>query len=75
MQPTPNDNECLLERTVLKMELATQADLSPNDLLTMRRLTKALQHCLRLADIALSKNKTTREPPSLVEAHDEDVAA
>jgi hypothetical protein len=74
MQRTPSTDECRLERTVLKMELATQVELSPNDLVTMRRLTKALQDCLRLVDIALTNNQTKRKHRSSSEAR-EDVAA
>ena len=54
----PTESERGLECAVIRMALSAQeVELSPDDLATMRRLTKTLQRCLRQTDIALSKKK------------------
>jgi hypothetical protein len=63
----PSENERGLERAIVKMALSAQeVELSPDDLPTMRRLTKTLQRYVHLTDNALEKKKLCRgsETPS-----------
>lgn len=61
MNRNPTENERGLECAIVKMALSSQeVELSPDDLPTMRRLTKTLQRCLRQSDIALGKKKFYR---------------
>ena len=62
MKRQPSENERGLECAIVKMALsAQQVELSPDDLPTMRRLTKTLQSYLRVTDIALGKKNTCRK--------------
>jgi hypothetical protein len=55
------ENERRLELAIVKMALSAQeVELSPDDLITMRRLTKTLQYYLRLTDNASRKKKPCR---------------
>jgi hypothetical protein len=52
----PTENERGLEYAIIRMALSAQeVELSPDDLATMRRLTKTVQRYLRVSDIALGK--------------------
>lgn len=58
MKWEPTQNESRLECAIVQMALSAQeVELSPDDLTTMRRLTKTLQCYLRLTDSALGKKK------------------
>ena len=62
MKWEPNQNERGLECAIAQMALSTQeVELSPDDLPTMRRLTKTLQRYIHLADNALAKKKLCRK--------------
>ena len=60
MKWEPSQNERGLERAIMQMALSAQVELSPDDLPTMRRLTKTLQRYAYLADNALAKQKLCR---------------
>ena len=61
MNQEQTDNDRGLECAIVKMALSAQeVELSPDDLPTMKRLTKTLQRCLRQTEIALEKKKFSR---------------
>ena len=56
------ENERGLERAIVRMALSAQeVELSPDDLPTMRRLTKTLQRYLHLTENTLAKKKLCRK--------------
>ena len=56
-----NENERGLECAIVRMALSAQeVELSPDDLPTMRRLTKTLQRYIHLTDNALARKKLCR---------------